>query len=106
MITTQPRRALRPRTLMVVPLLALAAAFGTGCANDKQVISQANQVHQSLEPAVITDPELSNYIQKVGDRIIAAAEELDKQGFGPASHKKEKADWMFDRGGMKFHFVN
>ena len=94
------------RPLLVVPLLGLCVLLSTGCASDKQVISQANQVHQSLEPAVITDAQMTGYIQQVGDRIIAAAQELDKQGFGPKSHKKEKADWMFDRGGMRFHFVN
>ena len=52
----------------------------------------------------ITDASLSNYIQKVGDRVISAARDLDRQGFGPASHKKENSQWMFS--GMQFHFVN
>jgi predicted Zn-dependent protease len=96
----------RFRTLLIAPVFALLPLLSTGCATDKQVISQANQFHSNLEPAVINDPQLSKYIQTVGDRIIAAAEQLDKQGFGPASHKKESAAWMFDKGGMKFHFVN
>src|SRR5436190_5132730 len=84
-------------------LLALTAT-GSGCATDKQVIGQANQFHQNLEPAVINDPQLNSYIQRVGDRIIAAAKQLDQQGFGPASHKKENSQWMYS--GMQFHFVN
>ena len=101
--------AKNPVCVVFSPLLALLATFavGAGCTtSDRQVIGQANQFHQSLEPAVMEDPQLSAYIQKVGDRIIAAAEELDKQGYGPTSHKKESAAWMFERGGMKFHFVN
>jgi predicted Zn-dependent protease len=96
----------RPRILLIAPALAVLSFLATGCANDKQVISQANQFHSNLEPAVIKDAELTRYIQTVGDRVIAAAQELDKQGFGPASHKKEDASWMFARGGMQFHFVN
>jgi predicted Zn-dependent protease len=104
---TDRRSILRPlRPLLLLLLLGLLSLTATGCATDKQVISQANQFHTSLEPAVIKDAQLSKYIQTVGDRIIAAAEALDKQGFGPASHKKESAAWMFAKGGMQFHFVN
>jgi predicted Zn-dependent protease len=108
-MTTQPTRLTRrtrPTRLLLVPLLGFLSLVGTGCANDKQVIGQANQFHQNLEPAVLKDAELNRYLQAVGDRIIAAAEELDKQGFGPTSHKKENASWMFAKGGMQFHFVN
>jgi predicted Zn-dependent protease len=96
--------AIRYFRLLFVPLLFLLPLMSIGCANDKAVIGQANQFHQGLEPAVITDATLSTYIQKVGDRIITAAHELDRQGFGPASHKKENSSWMFT--GMQFHFVN
>ena len=102
----QPKIQHRFRMLLLASLLGLLPTIGTGCANDKQVIGQANQFHSNLEPAVIRDPELNRYIQTVGDRIIAAAEALDKQGFGPTSHKKENAAWMFAKGGMQFHFVN
>jgi len=94
------------RLFLAGPVLALLSTLATGCATDKQVISQANEFHSSLQPAVINDAQLNQYIQTVGDRIIAAAEALDKQGFGPESHKKESSAWMFDQGGMKFHFVN
>ena len=97
-----PRRIAR---LLIVPLLVVVTLLAGGCASDRQIIGQANQFHSGLEPAVITDPTLANYLQKVGDRIIDAAAELDRQGYGPEGHKKEKSDWMFN-GGMKFHFVN
>jgi predicted Zn-dependent protease len=93
------------RRLLIVPLLALVPLIGTGCANDRQIIGQANQFHSGLEQAVIEDPQLAGYLQKVGDRVIAAAAELDRQGYGPESAHKENNQWMFN-GGMKFHFVN
>lgn len=87
--------------------LALLAGVLTlgGCATDRQVISQANQVHEGLEPAVITDPELTNYLQTVGDRIITAARQAQSEGLAPKSHSSEDSEWMFGQG-MKFHFVN
>jgi predicted Zn-dependent protease len=101
---TQPSN--RPvRRLLIVPLLALVPLIGTGCANDKQIIGQANQFHSGLEQAVIHDPQLAGYLQKVGDRVIAAAAELDRQGYGPEAARKEDNKWMFT-GGMQFHFVN
>jgi predicted Zn-dependent protease len=90
--------------LLIVPLL-LAFATLTGCATDRQVIGQANNVHGQLKPAVMNDPELATYLQQVGDRIINTAKELDRQGYGPKSHKSEGSDWMFGKD-MKFHFVN
>lgn len=101
MTHNSPRRIVR---LLVAPLLALMSVLAGGCANDRQVIGQANQFHQGLEPAVITDPMLTGYLQKVGDRIITSAQELDRQGYGPEAHKKENSQWMFS--GMQFHFVN
>jgi predicted Zn-dependent protease len=106
-MTIQPLQTRRLLRRLIVPLIGLVSLLGTGCTTtDKAVIGQANQFHQNLEPAVMEDPQLSRYIQQVGDRIIAAAEAMDKEGFGPKSHKKESATWMFDKGGMKFHFVN
>ncbi|MGB7161244.1 MAG: M48 family metallopeptidase [Tepidisphaeraceae bacterium] len=89
---------------IVFPLLALIVAVaGVGCASDKAVISQANQAHTGLQPAVIDDPVLASYIQEVGDRIIASARELSQQGYGPRG--KESNEWMFSKD-MRFHFVN
>jgi predicted Zn-dependent protease len=102
----QPLTAITRPCRTWTPLLGLLALIvtGTGCASDKAVISQANEFHQGLEPAVMNDAQLNGYIQRVGDRIITAAKQLDQQGFGPASHKKEDSKWMFS--GMQFHFVN
>jgi predicted Zn-dependent protease len=85
--------------------LVIGATVFAGCATDRAVISQANQVHDGIKPAVMDDPQLTSYLQTVGDRIIAAARELDKENFGPASHRSEESAWMFSKD-MKFHFVN
>lgn len=90
--------------LFIVPLL-LAFATLTGCATDRAVIGQANNMHGQLKPAVMNDPELASYLQQVGDRVISTAKELDRQGYGPKSHKNEDAAWMFGKE-MRFHFVN
>ena len=97
---------MRIPNIVIVSSLVLLGLLAGGCATDQSVISNANQMNTQLKPAIIEDPELAGYLQKVGDRIIGSARDLDKQGFGPASHKKESATWMFDKGGMQFHFVN
>jgi predicted Zn-dependent protease len=95
-------RAVRTVLLLTIGLSFIGAG---GCATDRQVISQATTIHQGLEPAVMDDPTLNRYINAVGQRIVDVADELDKQGFGPASHKKsEDTSWMFKD--MQFHFVN
>jgi predicted Zn-dependent protease len=79
-----------------------------GCAvEDRQVISQAANTHKSLSPTVMDDPELSQYIQAIGDRIIQVARLEDADQKGPDSHfvKGEENDWMFSDK-MKFHLVN
>lgn len=88
---------------MVLSVLLAVGVTGIGCASDKAVISQANQAHSGLEPAVVEDPVLTEYIQQVGDRIIESARELSRQGYGP--HGKEDNAWMFSKD-MRFHFVN
>jgi predicted Zn-dependent protease len=88
---------------VVLCFLVVFGALNTGCATDKAVISQANQAHTSLQPAVMEDPQLAGYIQEVGDRIIDAAKELSQQGYGPRG--KEDNSWMFSKD-MRFHFVN
>jgi predicted Zn-dependent protease len=84
-------------TLCVLGLLV-------GCATDRQVIAQADQMHTSLKPAVIEDPVLAGYLQDVGNRIIEAAKEMNMQR---PSDKKSAEDnaWMFGEK-MRFHFVN
>jgi predicted Zn-dependent protease len=92
------------QTILVV-VFGAGGMMVTGCASDRAVISQANQFHSGLEPAVMTDPKLTEYIQAVGDRIIDAAREMDQQSYGPDSHKSEDSSWMFSKE-MQFHFVN
>src|SRR4051794_4207494 len=88
--------------LLIAAISFLAVA---GCANDKSTIGQAQSFHSGLQPAVMEIPELSTYLQQVGDRVIDAAKDLDAQGYGPATHKKEDNSWMFSNR-MKFHLVN
>jgi predicted Zn-dependent protease len=93
--------SIRTRHLSLVLLLPLLGA----CASDKTVIAQASDEHNQLAPAVMNDPELKQYLQQIGERIIAAAKELDAQHYGPKSHFKEDSNWMFSNA-MEFHFVN
>src|SRR3954471_24565638 len=97
---------IRSRYLLLPSLLALALLAG-GCAvTDRQVIDKADQAHSGLKPAVINDRELADYIQAVGDRIIDAAREADRNKVGPPAHFNDKErDWMFSQK-MQFHFVN
>ncbi len=92
-------RSLRTMFL-TLPLLLLVV----GCASDKQVISQANDAHSEIKPAVITDPVLDGYLQQIGDRIVSVAREMDAQGYGPKAHKNADSSWMFE--GVQFHMVN
>jgi predicted Zn-dependent protease len=81
---------------------------GVGCAvTDRQVIANAAQMHGSLEPAIIRDPELTRYFQQIGDRIIEVAREADRAGRGPKSHfdTSQPEEWMYSDQ-MKFHLVN
>ena len=82
--------------LLLAPMLALAA----GCVSDQQVIAQAQQLHGQIEPTVIDrqSPELAAYVQEVGDRIVAAAEEMYEEGKLPGAE-----DWMFED--VRFHLV-
>jgi predicted Zn-dependent protease len=96
---------MRTLKLTFVPVLLLISLVAGGCATDQAVISQAANMNTQLEPAIMQDPELAQYLQHVGDRIIDAAKELDKQGYGPSSHKSGDSGWMFSNN-MKFHFVN
>jgi predicted Zn-dependent protease len=97
-----------PRVLVLtLSALLLGAAAAGGCATDRQVIAQANDVHQGLEPAVIEDPVVANYIQQVGDRIIDAARRYtDETGGGPKAARNADNSWIFQGGNLKFHIVN
>ena len=89
------------RSMHLITLLMLTLCLAAGCATDKQVVAQAAQFHDTLEPAVVEpndDPRLASYLQAVGDRIIKAARET-------AGPEQKESDWMFSDK-MRFHFVN
>src|ERR1043165_8107499 len=90
---------------LLIGILFLAGTFTAGCATDKSVINQAAQTNTQLDKAFVTDAQVVNYFQQIGDRIIAAAKELDAQGFGPKTHKEGDSSWMFTKD-IKFHLVN
>ncbi|HSV13299.1 MAG TPA: M48 family metalloprotease [Tepidisphaeraceae bacterium] len=85
-------------------LLFLLVALG-GCATDNSVINQAAAANQQLQPAIMNDAQLANYIQTLGDRIVAAGKRADQAGMGPSGHTKEDSAWMFSNK-MQFHIVN
>jgi predicted Zn-dependent protease len=87
-------------------ILALVLLGAGGCAKDQQVMAVANNVHTGLDPAVMEDPELSAYLQKIGERIVQVAAEMDKEGYGPKSHTSADDNaWMFSEK-MRFYLVN
>ncbi len=93
------------RGVMAIGMLAGLMGAG-GCAiSDKAVVAQAADAHTGIKPAVITDPELSAYMNEVGRRIIDAAREMHAMGYGPAAKGGEDAGWMFSEE-MRFHLVN
>ncbi|HXE55493.1 MAG TPA: M48 family metallopeptidase [Tepidisphaeraceae bacterium] len=69
----------------------------TGCmASDKSVIQQASAFNSGIAPAEIRHPQNNAYLQQIGDRIIAAAKQLDAEHVGPKSHfAKGDRSWMF-----------
>lgn len=88
--------------VMSVMVLTLGL-FAGGCATDKAVINNAQESHKELEPAILNDARLSAYMQKIGQRIVAEAKEMDARGEGPSSHKKGDTAWMFED--VQFHMV-
>jgi predicted Zn-dependent protease len=86
----------------------LFLAGSTGCAvTDRQVIDNAEQMHGSLQPAIMRDQQLANYLQSVGERIVAAGRDADRQNKGPKQHfdKSQNDQWMYSDQ-MQFHLVN
>lgn len=94
------------QSLSSVSLALMAAAFASGCvASDKQIIQQASNFDAGIRPAEIQHPMDNAYLQQIGERIIAAAKQLDHEGLGPKTHFKEKDNsWMFKD--IHFELVN
>ena len=88
---------------LLLPVLMLAS---TGCSflrpTDQNVIGQANQVHGSLEPAVIRDATVQRYMDAIGNRILDGAVQYDREK-GRSKEKGLDNSWMND---VKFHLVN
>jgi predicted Zn-dependent protease len=104
--TMSPIRFLRAALPAILVALSTFGALGvSGCATDRQVIAQADDTHKQLQPAVIEDPMLHDYLQALGTRIVQSAHALSDKGYGPKSHFKDNNDWMFSDK-MQFHFVN
>jgi predicted Zn-dependent protease len=101
----------RNRLIRFCVSLVLSLGFllggAVGCAvSDRQVIEQSDQFHDGIDKAIIHDPELNRYINAVGQRIVDAAREADRDHIGPKAHfEGEEAKWMFSKN-MQFHFVN
>jgi predicted Zn-dependent protease len=87
------------RMSKVLPILILFTGLA-GCVSDQQVIAQANDVHNDLEPAVLTDPTLDAYVQEVGDKIVEAAQDMYEAG---ELGDYDVEPWMFED--IEFHFV-
>ncbi len=84
-----PDRLPRRRCWPVVACLALAV--GAGCASDPSTIKKAEAANDQLQPAILTDAQLSAYVQQLGDRIVASAKWYDAKGEGPSTHKGDNA---------------
>lgn len=96
-----PRKVLTS-TLML--LMVVLLGVGSGCATDQQVIAQAADVHHEIEPAVLEDKVLNEYMTQIGRRIQAVAREMSAQGTAPKSHSKGDTAWMFGPD-VEFHLV-
>jgi len=85
--------------LIVLFFAAGLAILLGGCASDRAVVQQANEFDNTLEKAVVHDPQLENYFQRIGQRIIAGV-----KAYEPEEAKKEENAWMFKN--PQFHLVN
>jgi predicted Zn-dependent protease len=86
-------------------VLVLVGLVGlVGCASDKSVISQSNDAHRQLEPAVVEDAVLKQYVQAVGDRVVVAAREMAQEGYEEKRLFSQDPSWMFE--GVQFHLVS
>ena len=93
------------RFIVFLAVVSIELLLGGCTVHDSSVIQQADTMNTQLAPAVMNDAQLSNYLQSIGNRIIAVAKEMDAQHVGPETHFQENSQWMFAQS-MKFHFVN
>lgn len=87
-------------------ILAGFLVSAIGCANDQGIKAQAQQAHSGLASAVVNEDEVNKYLQDVGGRIVAAARELNQEGYQrPKDYNTAQDSWMFGNE-MKFVLVN
>jgi predicted Zn-dependent protease len=87
------------KTLIVLVFGAGLTALLGGCASDRAVVQQANEFDQTLEKAVIHDPQLESYFQRLGARVIDGA-----RAYEPDEARKSENAWMFKD--LQVHLVN
>jgi predicted Zn-dependent protease len=96
--------------LILIPMLVPLAWIAGGCSafrpSDQAVIAQADQVHTQLAAAVIHDPQVEQYMNAIGARIIQGAQDFNKDP-EKADDKRNKQDnaWLY-QGNIEFHLVN
>ena len=84
----------------------VAGCFGLSAAKDPEIQQNAATAHEKMEPAIVRAPEVEQYIESVGRRIIQAARELEQEGYmRPKDHNPASTSWMFSDD-VKFHLVN
>lgn len=99
-------KSIHGRLLQLMLCAVLLVPLAAGCASDQAIIAQAANMHSQLEPAVVEDPVLNEYMERVGQRIQDVAQEMSRQGYAPKAHKQgEDVNWMFGPD-IGFHLVN
>jgi hypothetical protein len=103
----------KSNVILLVCLLAAGVLAGCGGAvvspTDQSLISQADQLHGRLKPALIDDrdPRLRSYFEQVMARVTGAARQLDQQGTIRSAAEGDNAGnaWMFAKN-IDLHLVN
>ncbi len=92
------------RNIIGIVAGTLILLLAGGCATDKNVIAQASDAHRQLKPAVVNDQALAQYVQQLGDRVVAAARQVADEGFEKDRLDAQNSEWMFKD--VEFHLVN
>jgi predicted Zn-dependent protease len=98
------------RSIYCLLLATLAGCAGPAVSpTDKSLITQADQLHARLGPAVLEDkdPKLKRYFEQLAARILAAAKDADQQGLikPPTGAEAGSTAWMFSND-VDFHLID